>query len=95
MGNSSSGAKHRHGSGEDTAPTLTAKSRFAETDLYDSGGVPYRVSHHDYSFLLFIMLLSYTYNNYIAVVYKGSEKVCLTSFKTKWSKAPTPGSEEF
>ncbi|XP_055878674.1 5'-AMP-activated protein kinase subunit beta-1-like isoform X6 [Biomphalaria glabrata] len=32
MGNSSS-AKNRHGSGEDTAPTLTATARYAEADV--------------------------------------------------------------
>uniref|UniRef100_A0A0B6Y8K9 5'-AMP-activated protein kinase subunit beta-1 n=1 Tax=Arion vulgaris TaxID=1028688 RepID=A0A0B6Y8K9_9EUPU len=43
MGNSSSGAKNRHGSGEDTAPTLTATTRYAEADLYDPGSTaPYR-----------------------------------------------------
>ncbi|XP_059156372.1 5'-AMP-activated protein kinase subunit beta-2-like isoform X2 [Physella acuta] len=34
MGNSSS-AKNRHGSGEDTAPTLTANTRYAESESYE------------------------------------------------------------
>ncbi|XP_005103064.1 5'-AMP-activated protein kinase subunit beta-2 isoform X2 [Aplysia californica] len=37
MGNSSS-AKGRHGSGDDTAPTLTASSRYAEADVYEPAG---------------------------------------------------------
>jgi 5'-AMP-activated protein kinase regulatory beta subunit len=41
MGNSGSGSKNRHGSGEDTAPTLTATARYAEADVFDSGA-PYR-----------------------------------------------------
>ncbi|CAG5116140.1 unnamed protein product [Candidula unifasciata] len=41
MGNTGSGAKNRHASGEDTAPTLTATSRYTDGDVYEQGA-PFR-----------------------------------------------------
>lgn len=66
MGNSGSGSKNRHASGEDTAPTLTATSRYTEGDIYEQGA-PFRVS------------ISHLFKTAVAISFK---KMCVNIVQT-------------